>query len=205
MKSKDHWEKEVAQSWIEFKEFIDNKSDFTSQDFINFLSFNLESKNYAVSTLVNLKSRLQIAYKNEYDKNFQVEFPEVLDFCKALSSKKDHSTAYYKKKDKDWKKFKSAVGKGLEFTEEDLIKYFDDFQKEKQLSNSSLRLILAAIADGYNRETAMPIPKGLKSSKNSKHRAYSSIPFNHRYSNITNYVRDMKINKTLLSSKLDPS
>ena len=57
------WDEEVEQTWTEFKTYINHKENYTSEDIINYLTYTMHARKIAVSTMVNLKARLSIAYR----------------------------------------------------------------------------------------------------------------------------------------------
>ena len=149
------WDEEVEQTWTEFKEYVNQKTDFTSEEIINYLNQTMHARKISVSTMVNLKSRLSIAYRNETGRIFQEDFSEVNDFCKSISSKPNHSKAYHKKKEKVYKEFLTSTNKGLNFEDVDLQHYCDTLKNEQMLSFNSAKLNLAAIQHGYQRDTGL--------------------------------------------------
>lgn len=146
------WEQEVEEGWQEFQAFINHSPSFNSQKICDFLRFSFKSKKMATSSVVNLKSRLSIAYKNKTGRNFHLDFPQVQEFCKTINVP-NHKLAYQKKKNKDWLKCKNAIGKGVHFSQQDLEQYFQHLSSEQKYSISTLRQILAAVAKNYEQET----------------------------------------------------
>ena len=145
------WSQEVEETWQEFQTYINHSATFHSKNIINFLVSNLRDKKLSVGSIVNLKARLSIAYKNYTGRCFQVDFPEVSDYCKQ-QCKPNHKRAYQKKKMKDWQKFLDFAGKGLDFEERDLENYFTKCKKQEKWSNSTMRQVLSSIATGFERD-----------------------------------------------------
>ena len=67
-----NWEKDVFITWQEFKQYIGRENDYTSQNFMDFLSYKYHNSENSLSTVyLNLKGRLIVAYKKETGRVFQ--------------------------------------------------------------------------------------------------------------------------------------
>ena len=149
------WDEEVEQTWTEFKQYVNHKEDYTAQEIINYLIQTMNARKISVSTMINLKSRLSIAYRNETGRTFQDDFSEVNEYCKSVGNKPNHSKAYHKKKERVYKDFVGSTDKGLNFDEVDLQNYCDTLKNEQMLSFNSAKLNLASIQHGYQRDTGL--------------------------------------------------
>ena len=149
------WDEEVEQTWTEFKQYVNYKEDYTAEEIINYLTQTMNARKISVSTMINLKSRLSIAYRNETGRTFQEDFSEVNEYCKSVGIKPNHSKAYHKKKERVYKDFVTSTDKGLNFDEVDLQHYCDTLKNEQMLSFNSAKLNLASIQHGYQRDTGL--------------------------------------------------
>ncbi len=152
------WEKELKEGWDSFQEYISYKETFTAQDIISFLDESMRAKKMAVGSMVNLKSRIGINYKNKTGRNFTVDFPEVGQYCKGITAahrdkERESKSAYMKKKEKEYNKFISFTNKGTDFSEDDLKVYLDYLKKDQKLSQGTRRFTLGAIIHGYQKQT----------------------------------------------------
>ena len=102
-----------------------------------------------MSSMINLKVRLSIAYKNRTGRCFASDFPEVNQYCKTINVP-NYRKAYVKKKEKEWKRFKDAIGKGSAFTDSDLESYILHLKNDLLYSQSTCNLTLLAINHGFD-------------------------------------------------------
>ena len=82
-----------------------------------------------------------------------MDFPQAVEYCKALIAKPNHSKAYKKKMVKEYMAFINATGKGLYFDESDIKSYLINLKQERQFSYSSLKLNWASIVKGFKEES----------------------------------------------------
>ena len=150
----NNWSRDVLATWQEFKSFIGRDYDYTSQDFVNFLTHNYNAKEQSINTVyLNLRGRLAVGYKNETGRNFNLDFQDCVAYCKSLIAKPDHSKAYKRKMRKDWDNFLKFTGKGLHFTDQDVKHYLKKKKEDHKYSYNSLKLQFASICRGYKEDT----------------------------------------------------